>query len=323
MEAIKMFSATDGWMVGNGIWHYDGHTWTKFSSPVSGFTIAATSPSSIWIGSGSMVTSSRPALWHYDGHSWAQQSTPVVPGNAYANISSISMVSAEEGWAVGTAGIYTNESSPSPTPGPGHVPQVTGFILHYISGQWRLAQTLPGVDLHTISMGSVTDGWAGGDLRTEGTAGEQDYPRLLHYTGGRWEEVTMPGSANASPASEGEVSSITMFSPNEGWMVATPSQEESVLVGGNAQLSQRILHYEYGRWTDIERPVFDDRRQVSMISLDDTRNSIAFVSPSEFWIVGAAIWWTGAPRGALPATYPTVTPMIARYKNSAWSIYQD
>jgi hypothetical protein len=54
------------------------------------------------------------------------------------------------------------------------------------------------------------------------------------------------------------------------------------------------MHYQHDQRTGIQRPVFANRRAAAR----EVDHGVACVSPSEFWLVGAVIWWTGA--AALP-----------------------
>jgi hypothetical protein len=160
ITAIKMLSPTDGWAIGNRVYHYDGTSWREIHMPVNTQfnAISAVSPSNIWIVGGStpvIPSDGRAVILHYDGNGWFPQPTPSVPYSFSLN--DIAMVSATEGWAVGTAeGVPDSQGNAA----------LTGVILRYRNGVWQLANTLPNYDLRTISMGTVTAGWIGGDTQT-------------------------------------------------------------------------------------------------------------------------------------------------------------
>jgi hypothetical protein len=313
VTAIKMLSPTDGWAIGNHVYHYDGVAWHEIRVSVSGGfnAISAVSASNIWIAGGPTPVTppdGRAVILHYDGHGWFQQPTPSVLD--FLSIASISMVSANEGWAVGSA---TRDGDTSYSP--------TGVILHYINGAWRLAKTLPNTELRTISMGSATDGWIGGDLVSLSQTGklgpdqspvQSDTPMLWRYTDGQWAEVSVPPSAVI--ASEGLVTSIDMSSPTQGWMSvyrdnSAQSQDQPASIGPD------LFHLEQGRWVQVNTPFVQQRRYVNIIQA-------ALLSPDEFWGVGSAIWWTGIPIDASSAYTPTVTPLIVHYKNGVWSVVE-
>ncbi len=108
ITAIKMLSPTDGWAIGNRVYHYDGTSWREIHMPVNTQfnAISAVSPSNIWIvgvGSTPVIPSDgRAVILHYDGNGWFPQPTP--SGFRIPSLfNDIAMVSATEGWAVGTA----------------------------------------------------------------------------------------------------------------------------------------------------------------------------------------------------------------------------
>ncbi|HEU4782574.1 MAG TPA: hypothetical protein VFS83_04465, partial [Ktedonobacterales bacterium] len=196
VTAIKMLSATDGWAIGSHVYLYDGVSWREIHVPVTtGFNaISAVSPNNIWIAGNStpdIPSDGRAVILHYDGYGWFQQQTPSVSDSL--SIYDISMVSATEGWAVGTAtGVPDSQGNAAPT----------GVILHYAHGTWQLAQTLPKYEFRAISMVSATTGWIGGDMQTmsggyrsaNGQPGHSllNVPVTLQYSHGQWVEVPFP-----------------------------------------------------------------------------------------------------------------------------------
>ena len=135
-------------------------------------------------------------LVHYDGARW-QVSPDTFDG---AQLYSISMVSATDGWAAGS----TNG---------------TPFMLHYTSGHWRDATA--SIDtgalrdhkiiLTSVRMATATSGWALG----QGDQAPQHSTQVLQYikvgSTYRWEpsEVLIGGTLNA----------LSVVSDHEAWMV--------------------------------------------------------------------------------------------------------
>ena len=314
INAIKMLSPTDGWAIGNHVYHYDGVSWREVSLPVSTQfnAIAAISPTDIWIagdGTWSGVPDGNATILHYDGKSWMRQATPRL--SDYFSITSLSMVSPNDGWAVGSAMVDGSK---------GYYPP-TGAILHYRNGTWRLAKTLPDMEPRTVSMGSATDGWIGGNLVSLSQTGkmgpdqspiQSDTPKLWRYADGQWAEVNVPASAVI--ASEGIVSSIAMSSTTQGWMSVyrengAQSQDQP------ASMGPELFHLEQGKWVQANAPAVQHRRAFNIIQT-------AFLSPDEFWGVGSAIWWTGVPADTSSAYTPTVTPLIVHYKDGVWTVVE-
>lgn len=132
-----------------------------------------------------------------------------------SNLSSIAMLSAAEGWAVG----YEGASGPA-------------ILLHWLKGAWQ-AEPLPAVTIvpQVVTMVSPTDGWLGG-ADSPHTYGDV-HGVMLHYSGGGWTQVSLPPDA-------GPIAGIAMVSPTEGWAVGTTTADH-----GHAQ----ILHYSQGAWS--------------------------------------------------------------------------
>ena len=127
----------------------------------------------------------------------ASTSTASGASNLYAGgLTSISMVSATEGWAVGPMQLGD--------------PKSTGnILLHYANGMWTRAVVPTQASLYGVAMVSTTEGWA------VGSGGV-----ILHYSAGRWSEVKSPTITN--------LYSISMVSAQEGWAVGANE------FGGNA-----------------------------------------------------------------------------------------
>jgi len=143
----------------------------------------------------------------------------LAPG-VHISLFTISMVSFDEGWALGARTVDQNGSSVDSTP-------VT-VLLHDHGGTWT-AMSLPlPYSLLDISMVSSTDGWAVGL-----------HGLILHYNGQGWSKVK-------SPTSEGLLS-IKMVSATDGWASgATTAKGEPAL----------ILHYDGHSWQEQSTPRF-------------------------------------------------------------------
>ncbi len=316
VKTIKMLSSTDGWAIGNRVYHYDGVSWQEASLPVATQfnAIAAISPTDIWIagdGSYAYPPDGNVTILHYDGTTWTRQATPRL--SDYFSIASLSMVSPNEGWAVGSATLDGSKGWYPPT----------GAILHYVNGVWRMAKTLPATNLQTISMGSASDGWVGGNMVTYSKTGqlpqtespdETDTPKLWRYAGGRWAEVSAPRS-NRLPEgapSEGQIENITMFSATEGWMFG-PLDYGMQSLDDTTALGPDAFHLEQGRWVQVQTPTIQQRRSAFL-------SQVTVLAPDEFWGVGTSFWSTGIPSGTAYGYTPTVTPLIVHYKDGVWSI---
>lgn len=190
-------------------------------------------------------------------------------------LQSVSMVSPQEGWAVGGTlinpvailhykeGIWTEVPSPTDEPlwsvfmvsaNDGWAVGSGTTILHCDHGLWVKANSPDGVrtdiDLQSVYMTSANDGWAvGGDLGNVGGT-------ILHYTGGKWLGVQSP--------TDQQLNSVFMVSADEGWAV-----------GANGT----ILHYSGGKWSNVES-------STNALLTGAWLTGISMVSADEGWAVG-------------------------------------
>ena len=122
-----------------------GYSWQEVTRPrmfSSRLDDIALVSSSEWWASGNLE------LLHFSAGSISVVTTPVA-----RSISSLVMVSATDGWAVGAE----------------------GAILRYTGGSWSAVTSPTSAYLFELSLVSATDGWAVGEAGT-----------ILHYTGGAW-----------------------------------------------------------------------------------------------------------------------------------------
>jgi photosystem II stability/assembly factor-like uncharacterized protein len=205
------------------------------------------------------------------------------------SLASVSMVSADEGWAVGRYGNAYGGFS--------------GIMVHYQDGHWSPVQITGGAaPLSSIDMLSASEGWSVGEQGT-----------ILHYSDGLWSKDTSPSS--------GDLRSVSMVSPTEGWAVgptvmlhftnsewtsvqpipslvsvAVDSASDGWAVGGDV-----IAHYHNGAWTTVT-PSFP-LTGIMLIS-------VVMASPSEGWAIGNTDHTTefGGP------------PVILHYHNGKWQL---
>jgi photosystem II stability/assembly factor-like uncharacterized protein len=147
--------------------YYHGQSWTRESLPdphvrISQF--AMTSPTVGWAvgvlprptgpsGSGDATKPDNAIILRYQAGTWEEQARFAGPVNTSTSFNDIAMVSANEGWAMGTGGL----------------------IVHYAQGTWSPVSSPTSQTLRSIALISDTDGWAVGDGGT-----------ILRYSGGAW-----------------------------------------------------------------------------------------------------------------------------------------
>lgn len=159
--------------------------------------VAVVSQDNIWaVGSTGTDHGVETLLMHYDGARW-QVSPDTFDG---AELYSISMVSATDGWAAGSS-------------------NGTPFMLHYTNGHWRDATTSIDINalqdhkiiLTSVRMATATSGWALG----QGDQAPQHSTQILQYikvgSTYRWEptEALIGATLNA----------LSVVSDHEAWLV--------------------------------------------------------------------------------------------------------
>lgn len=312
-----MVSSTDVWAVGQN------RTGTTLGQPVATGT-----------------------FWHWTGvpglgGGWNLVQPPVT------NIPySVFMVSATEGWAVGsggsiyhyTGGSWTSFTSPVSTalrsvymisPTEGWAVGDGGTILHYTSGTWS-GPVSPGTttsNLFSVVMVSSTEGWAAG------AAGA-----LLHYSGGTWTLIP-PNLVPTSPVSSFNFNSLFVNSATDIWSVGTAGV---------------ILHWDGSNWGSVTAPTFNNFTSISFgppltgpmnpndgwavgnaslsgeptiyhwngfmwtkgvtIGTTNNLNSVFMLNGGDVWTVGGAKNPT-----ASCSTPPALCPVILHYTGGSWN----
>jgi hypothetical protein len=234
-------------------------------------------------------TQQTPFVWFYhlgigQPYSWA---------NAMS-LQSISMVSADDGWAVG------------------HISgKPTTLLMHYSRGQWMILPKPVGLDdqseFTAVSMVSASDGWAWASMPIPiGDRYHSFRPGgvLLHYDGTAWKIAT-----HVFPIGIGnDPSALLMLSPTDGWATGenttlhydgTAWHEVTALSdqqwgGGSAiaatsphdiwivRFGGDIINYDGTSWTEQRITLAFGQQLPGAIQL----NGIAMLSPSEGFAVG-------------------------------------
>jgi hypothetical protein len=157
-----------------------------------------------------------PAILRWDGTAW----TSITPSGVALGqtLHAVHMLSASEGWAVGSNGTKTAAA----------MLKWDGSIWTSVPSGTPVNATLYGID-----MLSSTDGWAVGcDSATKNFA-----PIIVHWNGLAWSQVT-PSTGTAG------LYDVFMLSPTDGWGV------------GNATSTgyATIIHWDGMQWTAVPGP---------------------------------------------------------------------
>jgi hypothetical protein len=183
-DAILAMSPDDAWVASSTepagatglFFHYDQGKWTSVLLPpgMNILYLHRNGPDDAW--ATGVVTSSSttgygqsPALLHFNGTSWSSDSLDGLQNPAQE----LQMLSADEGWAVGTTG------------GPPGYSRVA-LLQHYVAGTWQAVAlpSAPLADITSFTCESPDDCWALGESPT--VVFVYVTYSLLHYYDGGW-----------------------------------------------------------------------------------------------------------------------------------------
>lgn len=202
---------------------------------------------------------------------------------AHARMGELSMTSARSGWAVGSIVTGANLANPS----------FQTLLLRFEQCQWTpFGDGIASAELDSVSMISATDGWAVGETHA-GVDGADNALLALHYSGGVWQQVSVPAAPSGVVGAK-----VRMTSAGDGWMLldmggrhVTPYQK---------QYSYTLLHLQNGVWTPV--PLSFDQSGTSILW------DIATNSADDCWIVG----------------YGSANTFdVAHYHQGAWTSWTD
>ncbi|HEY7832363.1 MAG TPA: hypothetical protein VIG30_02255 [Ktedonobacterales bacterium] len=263
--------------------------WTGRGSQTSLASISMVSPTEGWAAgsafpaNGTNGNQARPLLLHYQHGVWSSMRLDIA-----GQVNSISMVSATDGWAVGTHGL----------------------ILHYDGTAWRQVASPTQGGFTQVQMLSATDGWAVGDAFANGG--------LFHYDGHAWTPRPAPASSvdgGAGVPRPISFTAISMLSPTDGWAIGslpnnglgkltsiTPATGSAVIEP--SVLITYILRYHNGTWSV-------DDTLTNLPSQLNSLQSISMSSADEGWAAGG----TTTLKGAQPIVQSL---LLLHYTGGAW-----
>jgi hypothetical protein len=232
---ISMLSPTDGWATGTQqtcgqgagytpvLLHYNGTTWTPAQLPSDATQVtrvvmtSATDGWAIGLKQGNGSAGNPNLLLHYDGQTWSEVNTSGI-AQFGVNLTDIAMISASDGWLVGTINQGPNGTASG------------SMLFHYDGKQWSKVNTpldaIQGGQVTSLSLASSGDGWLAGNIR-----GNQSF--FLQLSGGTWKQVDSP---------TGEfVSQVVTLSAADAWAIGP----------GIGQGQLFLLHYHNGTWENV------------------------------------------------------------------------
>lgn len=252
LHSVSAAAANDVWAVGSShsggppgrtlIEHWDGTQWSIVPSPspdtqlnvLNGVT--ALSANNAWAvgyrGGTQNETPLETLILHWDGTSWRQVASPNMVGGAN-QLSSIAAISADDIWAVGSAG-------------------VAPLALHWNGNAWSVVpmQVSSGSSeiLTAVSGTASNDIWVVG--QGKGFFTNQTFAKIRHWDGTRWtQKLCYASSASNPPAGyEGEGGPDAYFTG-----VAAAASNDVWAVGALGS-GPMILHWDGRAWTVVTHP---------------------------------------------------------------------
>lgn len=252
---VAMVSSTEGWAVG-------------YSATLAEFHQSN--------GTFSLSSQDTVLMMHYLHGKWSPVHLSI---SGSSRLTSISMLSATDGWAIGSlddkdeTGLFLHYDGHSwkqvlNTNAPGvngahrlyMLSDTDGWAInysvwHYDGHSWT-AQPLPAsledgtqnvVVMQDIAMTSATDGWAVGYLQVLATSSQVPDAIILHYSDGQWTVVSTINGA--------ELKGVVMTSPDEGWAVGRHAFATNTTSGDVIDNTPMLLHYSRGAWSEVPNPL--------------------------------------------------------------------
>ena len=294
ISSIAAVSTNDAWMVG-------------FSSDENGGNQSA-------------------VINHWNGSTWQRVATPMVAGASSVVLSSVTVISSNNAWAVG----YSEDADVN----------AFGLIEHWNGSTWQI---IPGPKLEkqnilkAVSAVSSNDIWAVGAF----TLGGGDQQGLAeHWNGSTWQTVDVPSSVVG-------LNDITAFSNNNDWAVGSSTTNvihwdgthwsdalappevtadgSQSLFGITAVSSNDIWavgdislntgnhrgiteHWDGTSWTSVNTPD---------VNLGATFNAVSAVATNDVWAVGESyITYTNSSGNVKRS----ILPLIEHWDGTSWSV---
>ncbi len=323
LNSVFMFSANDGWAVGNEdgnelILRWDGTSWSRLAPSASVAnenlnSVFMVSANEVWI-----VGDDRPGGPNAVAYRWQSGVWSYTDPGTDENLNSVYMLSSNDGWTVGdngairrwTGGPNWSSAALSPAgsnlnsvyctapdncwavgdtwnpPGP---PPVQEVILQWDGTNWTLlgaSALVPNENLNGVYCVDADNCWATGDNGT-----------IL-----RW-NTPIPNAWNnaASPTTE-NLNSVFMVSVNDGWAVGDNGTilrwdgAAWTLWGGG-----RVLRWNGASWTD--------KTNTLPAGVNQTLRSCSMLSYVDGWAAGNA------------GTTASRRPLLLQWTGNAWNAY--
>ena len=253
--------------------------------------------------------------------SWCRMANPQLPGYSMI-LSGVTVVSANDVWAVGTYGANSGPQQFISTP----------LIEHWDGQQWRMMRTprLPLGELQAVTALSATDVWAVGSVTVGNIFGKQvNYGATLveHWDGTQWRVVPSPNVYTNGSATQGDTNTlmaVSALSPNDVWMVgsSTSATKRSTLEPGGTWTEKLIEHWDGKQVTIVPSP--NPALTGTML------RGVAAIAPDNVWTVGwdgdrtgkpvVVEHWDGKQWSVVPAVEGYLSAISAVSAQDVWAV---
>jgi hypothetical protein len=224
-------------------WRYGTNGWiaTSIPSTINGSIVelnAFFAANDIW-------AVSNKTIFHYDGTQWNPQTLPLPTG---MNLTTLHMVSPQEGWAIIGPAKQDNPAL-----------DFTYSIMHFQHQQWSVAHTFTNVILGRITTNQNGSVWVTGLSSNEGQG-----PVVFHLNAGSWSMVDTTPFTQAMP-----IKSVDMIT-----LVFSSSDTDVWLVFAIGPDFASLWHYDGVQWKSITVPT----------NLRPSTNAFCIVRPNDVWL---------------------------------------
>ncbi len=255
-------------------------------------------------------------LLHLQNCHWTPVGTPI----PNAQLSDISMVTPNDGWAVGA--MLTLDTTPLSDGNPRNSWAASQpLVLHYTHGSWQQVQVTADTkaSAEKVKMVSANEGWmllyhGKRVITTNGVNSVAFGYTLLHYLNGTWTNMPL-GFLQPTMG----VTDLDARQPGDVWLVGFYNS-----VGNNSGSSAFAAHYAGSVWTSYIGTAID---------ADADLRTVSVLSPTDVWAGGSSglyhfdgTHWSKAsiqgtvPPGAAPNIPPEINQIAMFSPTQGWAL---
>ena len=268
LYGVSVLSSSNAWAVGQGttVLHWNGKRWARATIPdlagdVFLYAVDAISRSDVWAAGESTPPGSpeKTLIVHWNGTAWKQVPSPG-PSNTNVNavLTSVSMDSATDGWAIGY--VYNRLTGAT-----------TSLALHWNGKRWHRVAVSSAFFFSGVASFSRSHATAVG---TDRGASNVLSPAAFRWNGSSWVlAAVLPRPRGASAAQPAWANAVDASSATNAWAVGARKT--------SAGVRNLAWHWNGRHWTVLTVP---------SPGITDTGNSglvgVAAISPANVWAVG-------------------------------------